>query len=259
MEERVAILGCGPAGLLAAHAVAQAGAEPRIFSHKQRSTIGGAQYIHAPIPGISNSDPDGMLHYIKLGDSQGYAEKVYGSKDAPTSWDKFPEGDHPAWSMQAAYERLWREYSPYIYERDIMPATIEEMMTGYDKILCTIPAKHVCWDLHEHRFSYQSVMLADKALTGLAETIVYNGRASENWYRSSIIFGHESTEWSGENGAAPRGTGVMRGIKPLHTNCDCWKHNEQVHQLGRFGRWQKGVLVSDAYHQAVELMGGEWV
>lgn len=204
---------------------------------------------------MSNDEPDGMLYYIKLGTAQGYAEKVYGSKDAPTSWDKFPEGDHPAWSMQDIYNKLWLEYSPYIYERTIYPETIDEIIVGYDKVLCTIPAKACCHQLDEHRFHYQAVQLADKAMVGLSNAIVYNGRPEESWYRSSIILGHESTEW-GDNGsvAVPRGAGMMRGVKPLYTNCNCWAEHPGVHQLGRFGRWQKGVLVSDAYEHARRIM-----
>lgn len=49
----IAILGCGPSGLVAAHAAMQININKRVsvFSRNLRSPIYGAQYLHQPIPG----------------------------------------------------------------------------------------------------------------------------------------------------------------------------------------------------------------
>jgi hypothetical protein len=40
-----------------------------------------------------------------------------------------------------------------------------------------------------------------------------------------------------------------RGIKPLNTDCSCHPYGNLV-RIGRFGTWQKEVLVTDAYKTA---------
>ena len=48
----VAILGCGPTGLVAAHACAMKHIPFVIFSKKRKSFLFGSQYLHEPIPGV---------------------------------------------------------------------------------------------------------------------------------------------------------------------------------------------------------------
>ncbi|HEY7420289.1 MAG TPA: hypothetical protein VH593_34240, partial [Ktedonobacteraceae bacterium] len=83
---RAVVLGCGPAGLLAAHACSLNGADVRIFSLKRPSYISGAQYLHQAIPGLSGA-PDGDIMITKVGTREGYAKKVYGNANKATSWE----------------------------------------------------------------------------------------------------------------------------------------------------------------------------
>ena len=57
----VAVLGCGPAGLIAAWAAEQAGADVQIYSKKVQSIIPGSQYLHGPIPGVSSPYAEGVV------------------------------------------------------------------------------------------------------------------------------------------------------------------------------------------------------
>jgi len=53
---RIAVLGCGPAGLMSAHAAmvaTESEADLAIFSTKRKSPLYGAQYLHQPIPFVS--------------------------------------------------------------------------------------------------------------------------------------------------------------------------------------------------------------
>src|SRR5678809_864059 len=54
---RVLILGCGPSGLIAAHAAYNRGADFIVVSKARKSFMNGAQYLHAPIPGVSIKEP----------------------------------------------------------------------------------------------------------------------------------------------------------------------------------------------------------
>jgi hypothetical protein len=74
---RLAIVGCGPAGMLAAHACFLEGVEFEVFSNvDQPSLIGGAQYLHEFIPGIEIRP--GKVDYKFVGDRQGYHIKAHG-------------------------------------------------------------------------------------------------------------------------------------------------------------------------------------
>lgn len=255
---RVAILGCGPAGLLAAHAAVERGHQATIFSLLAKSPIPGAQYVHEPIPGITREEPDGMLTYLKMGTREGYAEKLYGDRDAPVSWDRFKEGEHPAWSMEFAYERLWQLYVERTYEAielfdvRIDADDIDRMANNkFAVVLSSIPAKALCYNT-EHRFQGQRVFIANHPVVYSPELIIYSGRPRDSWYRSSTIFGHTSTEWP--ESRKPESIHGWRGEKPISTDCDCHLEHASFFRIGRFGQWEKQVLVSDAYHRAHAVM-----
>src|SRR4051794_36471109 len=112
----VAVLGCGPAGLLSAHAAILGGCDVLVYSIKQKSPMNGAQYLHSPIPELTSQDPDAIIRYAKVGTRAGYATKVYGHPEAPCSWDKFEEGPRPAWSLSDSYEELWSRYGDLIID-----------------------------------------------------------------------------------------------------------------------------------------------
>ena len=71
--------------------------------------------------------------------------------------------------------------------------------------------------------------------------MVYNGDPLWTWYRASLIDGHAALE------STKPFSGAWSGVKPLATTCDCYR---QIKRVGRFGRWQKGVLVHHAFAQA---------
>src|SRR5215470_19138644 len=99
---KVAVLGCGPAGLMAAYACTVEGLTPHIYSKPNKSIIIGAQYLHLPIPNITLPEPEVEIKYVKVGTPEGYARKVYGNEAAPTSWDRFSEGLHKGWGLREA-------------------------------------------------------------------------------------------------------------------------------------------------------------
>jgi hypothetical protein len=248
---RVAILGCGPSGLLAAYAVELAGHQPTIFSRKVKSVMPGAMYIHEPIPGLLVDQPV-PIKYAKLGTKQGYAKKVYGDPDAPCSWDQFPEGIVPGYDMVAAYNALWNRYEPVIVDMAIEPGFLAnpKLMQHYDKVVSTIPAHVLCygdctfesrtvWIHKEHRDICEQ--LGDPC-------IIYNGQ-EQPYYRTSLLFGVGSTEYP--NGGPPPPGRAVKGVKPIGTTCRCRPH---IMRAGRFGTWQKGVLVHHVFKEVLHAV-----
>lgn len=241
---RVAILGCGPSGLLAAHAYYQhSNRLADIYSVKWKAVLPGTMYVHDAIPGLLSSARS--IEYRKSGDRAGYAEKVYGSPDAPCSWDLFPEGPRAAWSMYEIYDQLWDRFENRIIEERILPGHISGLMYDYDMVISTIPVLDLCMD-EEHSFSYRKIYVLDSSIRELPEGVIwYNGEKSDHWYRSSNIFGHESTE------STTSMLGAVVGTKPLSTDCDC--HRGLI-RAGRFGQWKKGVLVDHVYRETIERL-----
>jgi hypothetical protein len=243
----IAILGCGPAGLLAAHGAVQMGHKPFIFSKKVKSMIPGAVYLHEEIPGMTAGQPDGQVTFRREGSREGYAAKIYGDAKAPVSWDTFDAGTYPAWSMQALYDRLWDEYGDSVLDTDIDQGTIKYIKAEYPLVISSIPAKVLCHSPY-HFFNGAAVWITETAWRDCPDdTIMYNGDISIPWYRTSRIFGYEATEYG-----APV-EGAFAGTKPTGTNCDC---HAEIERVGRFGRWEKGVLVHHAFRQAMEAI--EW-
>lgn len=251
----VAVLGCGPAGMMAAHACARAGVDFTIISNKARSKIGGAQYLHKAIPGATFTQPDGVVNFYRQGHPQVYASKVYGDPCAPTSWDSFDPGAHDIWNMQRAYETLWAVYHTEIHNQVITEESqVRSLLDRYDMILSTIPRIILCQSGH-HTFTKQDVWIdVDPGSQIDEDSIIYNGQRNVPWYRASNIFGVSSVEY-GENPGPSEA--VVRVQKPLVSDCDCWVGTDQFVPLGRYGMWQKGILIHDAFDMARDILRTE--
>lgn len=251
----VIILGCGPAALLSAYACDQLGHQVLIYSKKVKSRIPGAVFLHEPIPRLTAPTPDGWVNFIKHGNRYAYAQKVYGNQDADCSWDLFPEGERPAWSMFDLYDWLWYRYNARIVEDTLDAERVRYIQHMADLVISTIPVMSIC-ENPKHRFYSQDIFILNKAVDrSLKNTIVYNGSPMDTWYRSSSIFGHEATESVATFDpelVKQLGAKVSKGFKPIKTNCNC---HPNVARVGRFGRWEKGILVHHAYKQTIQILG----
>lgn len=259
---RVAVLGCGPAGLMAAHAAKVCGGRVDIYSRRRKSELYGCQYLHAPIPGMTDVAPV-IVRYMVHGDIDSYQAKVYGD-----TWDGkvSPEdlvGEHDAWDIRRTYDNLWREYGGYVHGTELSAGWLGNFMEvdarKYDIIISSVPRSVLC--AGDHRFDYQSVLaLGDAPERGVFvpdrlpdNTVLCNGLDIPSWYRASKVFGYATLEW-------PIGATLPDALvklepsrvgKPLSHNCDCWP--ELMH-VGRYGRWEKGVLSHTAFQDVSALL-----
>jgi hypothetical protein len=271
---RVGILGCGPAGLAAAHAAAIAGYEPVIFSRKIKSTLYGSQYLHAPIPGMTSLPPV-EVRYRLLGQYSDYQAKVYGKPMPMVSdeEDEFRQSGsvvRPAWDIRQTYDALWNTYEPYIQDLEFGrfrdTSYVLHGMGRMVKVYSTIPRTLLCLYQLQHSFNHATAWVAGEApdlgiefdfrfmdqRTGKANpsnTIYYDARAHWPWYKVSDTFGHKTIEWPGylEKPADYPTASLVR--KPLGTDCDCWP---QITKLGRYGAWDRSQLVHHAFGRVAE-------
>jgi hypothetical protein len=251
----VAVLGAGPAGLLAAHAVELAGKLPVIFTNPDaptsptaaKSVIGPATYLHKPIPDLTSATPDAMVTFVKVGTRDGYALKVYGDKSAPCSWDLFEEGEEPAWALQPAYDQLWDRYHHRLIPMTIDAPALREILDEFGSVVSSIPPYNYCEE--RHLFPTRDIWIGDSFSfhDDRDPIMVYDGQVGGacDRYRSSRIFGCASTEYAKE---CP---GTVKGFKVLPTTCDC---QPEVVRVGRFGEWRPGVLTHHAFEKVWGLM-----
>jgi hypothetical protein len=253
---KVIVLGCGPAGLMAVHAAKLAGAsEIRCVSKKRKSHLYGAQYLHAPIPGMTDSAPV-SLRYMLEGSVTGYRDKVYGSTSPVTVSPSEFEGEHDAWDIRGTYDNLWREYSNFIIDSYVGAGTIRAALEDFDLVVNTTPRPPLCDDYHQ--FHWQDVWIAGDAPNrgqivpqahGLKDnTVVCNGQSDVGWYRISKVFNYGTVEYPG-HGKKPPLEMLVPIKKPLTHNCTC---HEGVLHVGRYGKWTKGALSHEAFQEVFD-------
>lgn len=261
----VVIFGCGPSGLFAAWAAEQAGTTVRIISKKRRSELFGAQYLHQPIPGISVEER--QVEYRLLGTHEGYRQRVYGDNYlGPTSVDELI-GYQEAWDIRSTYNRLYDYFEDRIenvkqIDGLLFKSLIEsKVFSQYDYIINSIPLPVICLKPALHKFNSQRIWaIGDAPERGQIapidcpkDKVICNGQTidhEDRWYRLSNVFGHTTVEWPGwlYPGSMIQPAEVR---KPISTTCDC---HPQVKMIGRFGKWEKGVLSHQAYDEMEDIL-----
>lgn len=257
-QRNVAILGCGPAGLFAAHAFIEADWSVSIFSKKRRSEMFGAQYLHRPIPGLSTGGK--LLNYTLVGTPEDYAHKVYnGAVPSDSVSPVFLQGEHEVWDIREAYFNAWDRYAARITHMPIDSSSINALLLNFDLVISSVPAPVVCVSPERHQFMSQKVYaIGDAPERGIFCPVEVddmevrcNGLPNPGWYRASNVFGYRSAEWPHES--KPPIQEVAEVSKPIRTTCNCW-NNKKFHRVGRYGTWTKGVLSHEAYNTARSLL-----
>jgi hypothetical protein len=263
-KPKVLVLGCGPAGLIAAYAAQREfGADVLILSMKRPSPLFGCQYLHAPLPGITEERDGQPVTYTLHGTAEAYRAKQYGSVTLPVSPQQLA-GNHMAWDIRVAYERLWERFEPYIHDISLNPSDIVPLLSESMPDLCisSLPAPVLCQTADRHVFnSVNAWAIGDAPALGqrVADfgyqvppfTVWCSGEPEVSWYRACNVFDHTTVEWPGHKRRPPI-DGVVPFPKPLSTDCDCMP---SILRVGRYGRWQKGTLSHEAYAATATRIG----
>lgn len=275
----VAILGCGPTGLMVAHAAELSGWDFHVYSRKQKSKLYGAQYLHQPIPNLDCGLPK-MVRYELRGTPEAYRRKVYGdSWDGKVSPEDLMES-HSAWDLREAYDHLWREYGEEIKHFEMFgnspDALARQILGHHDLVISTVPRK--IWAQPGDVFESTKVWaLGDTEMPRVEPpyrpdefTVFCEADIRIPWYRISNIYGYCTIEWPFVPDPYVPDDDDERALIPAHSvwqtppvkGCSIvekpLRHNSTaasdfVH-LGRYGAWEKGVLTSDAFFEAMKVL-----
>lgn len=248
----VSIIGCGPAAMMIAHACHQHGVPFRIYGPGVPSVIGGAQYLHRDVGVRYDGLRPETVRYVRHGDSQGYETKVYGAlpPGLETSWNKFPD-EVEAWPLIGIYQYLWSKFYDHISV--VEAVTLEQCMELGDRTLTfnTAPLPSM---MPLAQYATEECVILMGVSWAAPFTIVYDGTPEKLYYRSSSLWGFESTEYPmsilAETPWLRDDPNIRLIKKPLST--DAFIPN--VILSGRYGRWEKGVLVDESYFQAIEAI-----
>ena len=250
---KVAVLGCGPAGLMAAHGAVAAGAtQIIILSKRRKSEMFGAQYLHEPIPGVPDIGSFTVVYKL-IGTNDDYRRKVYGNNWSGAVSPESLEGQHQAWDIRRTYDWLWLRYQDGIADYALDPLSLDDALKeiNADVVINTVPRPALC--RMGHQFQGSLVWAAgDAPERGITlpynqarrNQVLCNGEPEPAWYRLSNIDGYRTVEWPRDARPPIQAAELM---KPTMTNCDC---NPTLVHAGRYGRWDKSVLSHTAYHDA---------
>lgn len=264
----VAILGCGPAGLMAAHAASMTGWNFVVYSNKMKSNLYGAQYLHQPIPAVNCGSPK-VVKYKLIGSPESYRRKVYGD-----AWDGTVSPDdllteHYAWDIRAAYDDLWGLYRDYIWDGDLSGGAdwVRKVyaLDHHDVVISTVPRK--LWAEPGDVFESSKIWaLGDTEVARVwqdrpdAFTVVCNGEHSVPWYRISNVFGYATMEWPYNDWDAKHlgrpAPGVSVVEKPLRHNSTA---AEDFVHLGRYGAWGKGILSHEVFYETMKVLARDGI
>lgn len=277
-RKRVMVLGCGPAGLFAAHAATQLGFGVDIFSRKRRSEMFGAQYLHTNIPGLTDDQEPFKVEYKLNGTLDEYLHKVYGAEipDPGKITVESLLGEYEAWDIRRAYLKAWDLYGRGVVNtgsiRAFDLATLLTGETNWKAIISTIPQPDVCNRPTKHEFLVRYIwalgdapergQFVEREFTQYApdSIIQYDGTAERDWYRVSNIAGYCAVEWpyDEEFGISPF-PGAARVVKPIRSDCDCWddlaeKRGIRFIRIGRYGAWHRTGHTHQAYWRILDAL-----
>jgi hypothetical protein len=192
------------------------------------------------------------VSYTLNGTPEQYRRKVYGDAwQGKVSPEDFV-GEHQAWDIRETYRRLWDAYGFTVQELEVRNGQLVNcwLYEAADKIISTIPAPSLC-EKTDHTFTRHTIYANGSVKQyGVPENVILcDGTGNIGWYRISNVFGYRTVEWTEQAGQYLKGRAKV--TKPLKTDCVC---HPEVIRAGRYGEWDKSVLVHQVFNKVTEAI-----
>ena len=265
MSKEIAILGAGPAGMMAAHAVSQAGFQPVIYDRNPDKTRrnAGVFILHDDCGlALKSIEVDqrilGAEIYRREANKlfltcKAYNSKVYPKeKPKPTSVSIMDAMKHPrlsVFNVAEALDHLWNMYGKYVKPLEISGfADVFSLGSVYKRVVSTIPMPILFPDIEY--FSTDAFVYVSEAPPE-DSFIYYNVGSAINWYRCSAVYGVFTAEYANEQAALQDGHTIDK-LKKVQKVIDC-DRKDQLPEIpwltltGRYGAWDKTCLTHHVY------------
>lgn len=250
---KVAVLGSGYVGVMAAHAAALNGYTPDIFGIAPPRRGYGAQYLRDPIPGI-HGKPEGMVKYTLMGTKEKFVAMSGGGDEYAALWDTAPPEPVPAWNIVTTHHELHKKYSDRMSDTEVRATMVRRLLEEYDYVFNSLNIEGLCFH-PDHKFEYCSIALRGQCdpITKDNE-IIYNGSKRFPWHGSSKLFGFGWVETAKNVDLTLKG--VIRKIvnRPLKTNCDCYNQYQNFIPVGAYGKFNFSSLCHEAFLETSEIL-----
>lgn len=263
-ELPVIILGAGPSGMMAAHAVAQYGREALILDKNpdQSRRSSGVYYIHSdcdlaldPVlikqTVIGTSIPGGPDAIAKA-----YGDKVYGINSDTLKLSIIEAMKQPAvvgYNSNQAVDRLWDIYGSHIQKYDVNGyGNIKEnfLDLGYE-VISTIPLNVLAPEI-ECQWSTVTIEVGtapeDEAI------VFYNANPHFVWYRASAIFGVFTKEFNFGFEPSEREGYNYHTVRKVIGRSQDLPEIDNLFFVGRYGAWDKKYLTDTVYWETLRWM-----
>lgn len=264
---RVAVLGSGPAGLLAAETALDQhhDAVVDVFTNNQQTSYA------VPGSAVSAAEPEfreflqehlgmepaeSILPYSRKlrGTAEQYSRKTLTlpstklGKSISVMRNRFNEGV-PLHLLNTVLHDRW------VGKMKHWDARMDDLPRGYDITISTIPRFLLCSD-ERHDFVKQHTYIVDYAKgksfidthpTDAPFGVVYSGDPDDFWVYSGMDASGEATEFT----EYQPDWDCIPTRRPIKTNCTC---ESEVVKAGTLGRWSPAVGVLDAYIQTIKAV-----
>lgn len=242
MKNKIAILGNGVSGILAAKALKDSGIKEFDIITKQNGTpkIRGFFLLH------DNCNFGGMekvsFKVEQLGEEKVYKDKLSYGKSISSSWKRglesyFIVGYNPYPSII----QEWYDNKHRVVNYQICPGDLKLLFYDYDWVISTIPPN----SLYENcDLGYFKIWVKDEPADGENYYARYFGTKDTDKTRESQLWGRKSIEY------AIKKEGAREVIKPVIAHN--LPKNDNLTLVGRKGQWNKNILAHQVYYHILD-------
>ena len=262
--KEVAILGAGPSGMMAAHAVSQNGFRPIIFDRDPDKTRrnSGIYYLHSNC-GLaleSTTMQQRVLGAENLNNEEfieAYRAKVYGDRQVSSKSiiEARFEDEVEIFNASEALNHLWDMYGGQVHTIFAIEniEDVEGLHEKYPHMISTIPASVLFPDItYDFKWAYIDAGEAPEEDC----FVYYNVGSAIPWYRCSAVFGAFAAEYAFE---VETERPLKKVTKVIGKSQDL-PYYDWLICTGRYGAWDKGFLTDTVYwHVQQELHKRGWL
>ena len=275
---KIAILGTGMQGLIAAHAVSEFskvnwedGHDIVMYGPNRTPIVAGARFYEREIPGLEIPVRSRMVTTESSGKADDYVTKV----GHPITKYFKARPSFLAFDYHHTHRILHDMYSDEIIQLSIDKELFEtSLWDDCDYVINTMPRAmfygkedHPLFAATRHwRIDEEGDKMPYSIPDGNVDKqlMIFDGTEDTSWFRITQLFGLISVEWGFHK--KPPIAGTYMEVLPLAVPEEMglanvvpgWKGTRALAHVGAFARWEPSTDVAEVFSQTQSILKGEW-